>query len=53
MAADEQKRLQLRRSLEKAERQRRASPLDDDNVDESRDSKDDDKDLKVLKRALD
>ena len=55
MATDEQKRLRLRKSLEKAERQRRgASPLDEDDADEGGDSKGDDaKDLEVLRCALD
>lgn len=54
MAADERKPLRLRRSLENAERQRQgASPLNDDDVGESRDSKGDDEEFEVLKCSLD
>ena len=54
MASNEWKHHQLRRLLEKAEHQMRgASPLDDDDVDESEDSEGDDEGLEVLKRALD
>ena len=46
--------LWMRRSLRKVGRQRRgASPLEDDNVDESGESEGDDEDLEVLRRALD
>lgn len=55
MATDERKRLRLRKSLEKAKRQRRgASLLDEDDADEGGDSEDDvDEDLEALRRALD
>ena len=44
----------MRRSLRKVGRQRRgASPLEDDNVDESGDSEGDGEDLGVLRHTLD